>query len=79
LQAELAPTEIIFIDPDHVGATFGYDNEKRHGRKGRGVCGFLIANYQNLSLINTHKVPNSPVFLRNIFHPLHRGHGHHHQ
>jgi hypothetical protein len=44
-QAELAPTEIIFIDPDHVGATFGCDNEKRHGRKGRGVCGFLISNH----------------------------------
>jgi hypothetical protein len=32
-QAELAPTEIIFIDPDHVGATFGCDNEKRHCRQ----------------------------------------------
>jgi hypothetical protein len=44
-QAELAPTEIIFIDPDHVGATFGCDNQKRHGRKGRGVRGFLIPNH----------------------------------
>ena len=41
-QAELAPTEIIFIDTCHVGATYGCDNEKRHGRKGSGVCGFLV-------------------------------------
>jgi hypothetical protein len=30
------------LDDQASKATVGCDNEKRHGRKGSGVCGFLV-------------------------------------